>query len=133
LPISEAQEKASAEPAYAALTRALAVNPQSASALAWLAYADLVLDVRLPEARDATTRAMALAPGRLDYRIQLAQIYVRQNDSAEGRRLLADLATAKTDETGASPARRLLDRREAPERAVAEPRARRAAARQAAA
>ena len=130
---SEAQEKASAERAYAALTRALAVNPQSASALAWLAYADLVLDVRLPEARDATTRAMALAPGRLDYRIQLAQIYVRQNDSAEGRRLLADLAQVKTDEAVASRARTLLDRLDEHERAVAEQRAREAAAREAAA
>jgi tetratricopeptide (TPR) repeat protein len=130
---SEAQEKALAERAYAALTRALAVNPQSASALAWLAYADLVLDVRLPEARDATTRAMALAPGRLDYRIQLAQIYVRQNDIAEGRRLLADLAQVKNDQALSSRARTLLDRLDEHERAAAEQRALEAAAREAAA
>jgi len=76
---------------------------------------------------------MALAPGRLDYRIQLAQIYVRQNDSAEGRRLLADLAQVKTDEAVASRARTLLDRLDEHERAVAEQRAREAAAREAAA
>jgi len=130
---SEAQEKALAERAYAALTRALVVNPQSASALVWLAYADLVLDVRLPEARDATARAIALAPGRLDYRIQLAQIYVRQNEIAEGRRLLADLAQVKNDEAVSSRARTLLDRLDEHERAMTELRAREAAAREAAA
>ena len=130
---SEAEEKALAERAHAALTRALAVSPQSASALVWLGYADLVLDVRLPEARDATTRAMALAPGRLDYRIQLAQIYVRQNEIAEGRRLLADLAQVKNNEEVSSRARTLLDRLDEHERAVTEQRAREAAAREAAA
>jgi tetratricopeptide (TPR) repeat protein len=65
------------ELAHAALTRAVAANPQSADALAWQAYADLVAGVRLEEARDAMRRAIELAPGQQDYRVRLAQIEAR--------------------------------------------------------
>jgi tetratricopeptide (TPR) repeat protein len=129
---SETQEKASAERAYEALSRALVANPQSSSALAWLGYADLVLDTRLSEAHDLTMRAIALAPGRLDYRIQLAQVVLRQNDMAQGRRLLAELALVRSDERVASRAQELLARLDEHDRAVAEQRVREAAAREAA-
>jgi tetratricopeptide (TPR) repeat protein len=98
------------ELAHAALTRALAVNPTSADALAWQAYTDLSLDTRLDEARAAIARAIELAPGRLDYRLRLAEICLRTGEQAEARRLLTDLATVKDDEALARHARALLQR-----------------------
>ena len=62
------------ELAHAALTRAVAANPESADALAWQAYADIAAGTRLEEARDATRRAVALAPNEQSYRLQLADI-----------------------------------------------------------
>jgi tetratricopeptide (TPR) repeat protein len=62
------------ELAHAALTRAVAANPESADALAWQGYADLATGTRLDEAREATRRAIALAPEQQSYRVQLAEI-----------------------------------------------------------
>jgi tetratricopeptide (TPR) repeat protein len=62
------------ELAHAALTRAVAANPQSADALAWQGYADLAAGTRLDEARAATERAIVLAPAQQSYRQQLADI-----------------------------------------------------------
>ena len=56
------------------MTRAVAANPESADALAWQAYADIAAGTRLEEARDATRRAVALAPNEQSYRLQLADI-----------------------------------------------------------
>jgi tetratricopeptide (TPR) repeat protein len=95
------------ERAHAALTRAIAVNPRSADALAWQAYAALVLDAHIPEARAAIMRAVALAPERVDYRLRLTEICVRQGDFAEARRLLAGLVIDR-DEEVAHTARELL-------------------------
>jgi tetratricopeptide (TPR) repeat protein len=86
------------EVAHAALTRALAANADSADALGWLAYADIELDGRLPEARAAITRAIELAPGRLDFRLRLAVICLRQGEHAEARRLLTELATVRDED-----------------------------------
>ena len=96
------------EMAHAVLTRAVALNPDSADALAWQAYADVALGVRLPEARAAITRAIALVPGRLDYRLRLAEVCLRQGDHAEARRLLKEIAVAMGDEATSYEARLLL-------------------------
>jgi tetratricopeptide (TPR) repeat protein len=101
--------------ARAALGRAAALHPQSAAALAWLAFADMVVNDNLAEARDATRRAIALAPGRLDYALQLAEIDLRLGHPDEGRRLLTDLAKSP-DEEVADRAKSLLDRMDARER-----------------
>lgn len=108
-----------------ALMKALAVNRNSAEALAWLAYTDLVLEDRLPEARGAIEKASELAPGRRDYRVRLAEIAVRQGDTAGAKRLLTALvvlsqgAADSADDRTAARARALLDRIEAGERAAA--------------
>jgi tetratricopeptide (TPR) repeat protein len=94
--------------AAGALRTAIDLNPDSTDALAWLGYADLVAGTKLDEARAAVTRAKTLAPGRLDYRIRLAEICLRQNDLAEAVQLLTPLA-AMSDDTGlADHARSLL-------------------------
>lgn len=63
-----------ARSARQALARAATLNPNSAAALAWLAYADLSANEHLDEARELTKRAMALAPGRSDYAEQLERV-----------------------------------------------------------
>jgi tetratricopeptide (TPR) repeat protein len=99
-----------ARSARAALVRALKAHPESAAALAWLAYADTMAGENLAEARDATRRAVALAPGRLDYTLQLAEIELRTGNTDDGRRLLTQLAKAATDENVAARAATILER-----------------------
>jgi len=96
--------------AYDALTRALKVDPGSANALAWHAYADMELEVRWQEARDETLKAIALAPGRSDFQLQLALIYLRQRDTEQaGRTLLAAVAQQTTEESVAQRARGVVE------------------------
>jgi tetratricopeptide (TPR) repeat protein len=77
------------ELAHAALTRAVAANPQSADALAWQAYADFAAGTRLDEAREETRRAIALAPGEQSYRRQLAAIEAASAEAASAERRAA--------------------------------------------
>jgi tetratricopeptide (TPR) repeat protein len=101
------------ELAHAALTRAVAANPQSADALAWQAYADLAGDTRFDEAREATRRAIALVPNQQSYRVQLAQIESAAADhqrpavhfdlrrvQAGEERVLGDLVAIDCDSAG---------------------------------
>jgi tetratricopeptide (TPR) repeat protein len=104
------------ELAHGALARAVALNPESAEALGWLAYADLVADKRLPEAETAIAKAIALSPGRIDYRLRLAEVYLRRNRVVVARSLLSTIAASKSDDEAAGEARKLLDRIEARER-----------------
>jgi FimV-like protein len=102
-PTSDAQR----ERAHAALTRAIAINPRSADALAWQAYADLLLNTRIPEARAAMIKAIELAPERPEYRLRLAEVYVRQGDHAQASAILASLAE-HADASVSQAARTLL-------------------------
>jgi tetratricopeptide (TPR) repeat protein len=91
------------ELAHAALTRAVAANPQSADALAWQAYADLAAGTRLDEAREATRRAIALAPHQQSYRMQLADIEAaaERRPAAQVRRPEVDAAAERRREPAA--------------------------------
>src|SRR5262249_47532512 len=60
------------------------------------------------EARDVTKKAAALAPGRLDYVLQLAEIDAQLGDTAEARRRLMPLAHA-ADHSIAKRAAIILD------------------------
>jgi hypothetical protein len=89
--------------------RSLAASPNSAAALAWRAYADMELDVRWTEARDLTLHAIQLAPGRADYQLQLAVLYLRQAETRKaGQSLLTSLAGSATEDSVAKQARGLL-------------------------
>jgi tetratricopeptide (TPR) repeat protein len=90
-----------------ALTRAVALRPDSAAALAWLGYADQQLGQHLDEARLVTTKAIQLAPGRLDYVLQLAEIDLDAGELDEARRLLTPLTKA-SDAADAHHASQLL-------------------------
>jgi tetratricopeptide (TPR) repeat protein len=90
-----------------ALTRAVALRPDSAAALAWLGYADQQLGQHLDEARAVTRKAIELAPGRIDYVIQLAEIDLDAGELDEAKRLLAPILTA-SDAATARQASQLL-------------------------
>ena len=92
------------------LDRAAAINPDSSEAFAWLAYAEMVSDNRLTQARAAIARAIALAPGRLDYRLRSADISVLEDKLDEAQALLMQLAAVKTDAELADSAKARLER-----------------------
>jgi tetratricopeptide (TPR) repeat protein len=91
-----------------ALARAAAINPSSSDAFAWLAYAEMIADNRLAEARTAITRAIDLAPGRIDYRLRYADICILEGKIAEASALLAELAKVTTDRAASEGAARRL-------------------------
>jgi len=90
------------------LARAAAINPSSSEAFAWLAYAEMMSDGRLPEARDAIERAIELAPGRLDYRLRYADISILDGRIDEATTLLTGLAKVKSDKAAVEGATRRL-------------------------
>jgi hypothetical protein len=68
------------------------------------------LDVRWEEARDETLKAISLAPGRTDFQLQLALIYLRQRETQQaGRELLAAVAQQTTEESVARRARGVVE------------------------
>ena len=91
-----------------ALARAVAINPTSSDAFAWLAYAEMLADNRLAQARAAITRAVDLAPGRIDYRLRDADISILEGNVAEASALLTELAKVTTDRAAAEGATRRL-------------------------
>ncbi len=80
--------------ARAALARAVGARPESPAALAWLGYAIEETGTGLADAREAIRKALALAPGRLYYALQLAEIEAQMGNAAEARRLLRPLVQA---------------------------------------
>ena len=109
--------------ARAALARAVAIHPDSAAAQAWFGYAGLQGKSNLEEARAATTKAIELAPGRLDYALQLGEIRIRMVDVADARQLLTSVAKVSGDAREATRAARLLRMLDQRERLAADPRA----------
>jgi tetratricopeptide (TPR) repeat protein len=93
------------EPAGRALARAVALNPESAEAHAWLAYVQMQSADTLPEARVSIERAIALAPGRLEYRLRYADVRILQGEPDDVRALLSAIAANKYDHTAANQAR----------------------------
>ena len=73
------------------------LRDRSSEAFAWLAYAEMVSDHRQAAARAAIARAIALAPGRLDYRLRSADISVLEGEFNEANTLLTQLAAITTD------------------------------------
>jgi tetratricopeptide (TPR) repeat protein len=113
----------SAQTARTALARAVAIHPDSAAAQAWLGYAFLQGTPSFEAARDATTKAITLAPARLDYALQLAEIRIRTGDVAGARQLLTSIAKIGGDARETIEATRLLQILEERERLAADRRA----------
>ena len=112
--------------ALTALTKATALNPDSSEAFALRAYAEMRTPRKLPAAATSIRRAMQLAPGRLDYVLQYADIHMAAGSLADARTILTDVSRVTTDPESVDAAMgRLaqLDRREAQLRAEAAQRA----------
>src|SRR5258706_1897968 len=71
-----------------ALATATALNPGSSDAFAWLAYAEMLSEGRLPQATAAIIRAIELAPGRIDYALRVADIRILGDALGEAREVL---------------------------------------------
>ena len=97
------------ESAARALARAVALNPDSSEAHAWLAYAQMQSSATLPQARASIERAIELSPGRLDYRLRYADIRILQGQPNEVRGLLTAISAIKTDPAMAARARTRID------------------------
>jgi tetratricopeptide (TPR) repeat protein len=121
----EGASDANTESAARALAGAVALNPDSSEAHAWLAYAQMQSSATLPQARASIERAIELSPGRLDYRLRYADIRILQGQPNEVRALLTAISSIKTDPAMAARARTRIDAmlasaRHASERAATE-------------
>jgi tetratricopeptide (TPR) repeat protein len=92
------------EEVVASLRRATVLNPESPEAHAWLAVNLMLSPATLGEAKTAIERAMQLAPGRLDYVLHLADIYLSDDLFAPARSLLTAVAAVKSDERASAAA-----------------------------
>ena len=84
--------------AVASLRRAVALNAESPDALSWLALNLMTSVATRGEARAAIERAITLAPGRLDYVVYLADMYLLEGLDAPARALLKDVAAKASDD-----------------------------------
>jgi len=119
LRVNDSQSSAAVIAATGALKRAVALNPDSADAHGWLAYAQMLSDASLPDARSSIERAMRLAPGRIEYRLRWADIRIQQGGYDDAKALLAQIAAVKIDPDAAAGARLRLERVATYEQAVA--------------
>ena len=94
--------------ALAVLKRAAMLNGSSSDAHAALAYAEMLSDTTLGDARASIERAIALSPGRLDYYLRYADIRVLQHEIEGARQVLAQVAAIKTDSRASSAASKRL-------------------------
>lgn len=74
-----------------ALLKAIELGPYFPESYRLLAFVDLVAGERLNEAVALLKRALQLSPGRADLTFVLAEVYLRQNDSAAARAALRNV------------------------------------------
>ncbi|MGH9140788.1 MAG: tetratricopeptide repeat protein, partial [Vicinamibacterales bacterium] len=94
--------------AFAALTRAAVLAPTSPDTFAWLAYAGL-RQREWDAAANAIARAIALAPGRTEFRIRQADIMILRGAPNAARPMLQEIAARSPDRVSADSARRRLE------------------------
>ena len=95
--------------ALATLKQAVSLNGASSDAYATLAYLQMLSDDTLADARTSIEHAIALAPGRLDYRIRYADVRLLQGDIDAARSVLTSIAAIKFDSLSAAAAKERLD------------------------
>lgn len=76
------------------LNKAIALNPDFAESYHLLAFVNFITGEQLEESVALLKRAIALAPSRQDYQLQLASLWLRLNKLAEAQQLLS--ATVRT-------------------------------------
>jgi hypothetical protein len=87
----------------------VALRRDSPDANAWLAFAQMLDDTTLPDARESIQRAIDLAPGRLDYRLRYADVSILQGNFDEARSLLGAIARVPFDQAASSAAKARLE------------------------
>ncbi len=95
--------------ALATLKQATQLNGTSAEAYAMLAYVQMLSEETLADARASIDKAVALAPGRMDYWLRYADIRLLQGDPAAARAVLTPIAAITFDRKSAEAARTRLD------------------------
>jgi cytochrome c-type biogenesis protein CcmH/NrfG len=94
--------------ARAALARAIDVDPTSVMPVALLGYTELQIGSDLPRAISLLEKAAQLAPAREQYRLMLAEAFMRQRDFTRASSLLGPLlAFGRTKETRNAARQRL--------------------------
>ena len=95
--------------ALAALQQATQLNGASAEAYATLAYVQMLSEETLADARASIDKALALAPGRIDYWLRYADVRLLQGDPAAAQAVLKPIAAITFDRRLADAARERLD------------------------
>ena len=95
--------------ALAALKRAVMLNGASAGAHAALAYVQMLSQSTLADAQTSIEHAIALAPGRLDFRLRYADIRLLQGDVDAARAMLTSISAIKSDSVAAQAAATRLE------------------------
>ena len=90
------------------LLRSIKLDPSYAPAPFLLALVDLVRNERLDEAVEMAQKALHLAPGKKNYSLLLARIYLQRSDPAAARQILEPLAR-DSDQSVKTEAQELLD------------------------
>jgi tetratricopeptide (TPR) repeat protein len=90
--------------ALAALKRAVMLNGTSAGAHAALAYVQMFSQSTLTDAQTSIEHAIALAPGRLDFRLRDADIRLLRGDVDAARAMLTSISAIKSDSVAAQAA-----------------------------
>ncbi len=93
----------------AALKRATLLNGASSDAYAALAYVQMLSRDSLKDARTSIEHAIALSPGRLDYRLRYADIRILQGDIGAARTLLTSIAAITADAAASKQAQVRLE------------------------
>lgn len=101
------------------LKRAIALRPDFPESYSLLAFVSLITGKDVDEAIASMKRVVAESPGRVDFALMLAQLYMRKSDYKTARPLLEQVA--KSDEDGVSePAQQMLDHLDRYEKQLAE-------------
>jgi tetratricopeptide (TPR) repeat protein len=88
--------------------RAIELQPEFPDALSFLGYTELDARVSLDEAERHLIAAVKLLPGREDYRLHLAQVYLARKEREKAQALLGPIAAGSPNAGYKSQARTLL-------------------------
>jgi tetratricopeptide (TPR) repeat protein len=98
--VAAGQTQAAADDrALSALTRAAALNPESPEPHSRLATIYTHSDRTLEDARTSLRRAIELAPGRLEYPVRLAELYLRVGQLAPAKAIFTAVRAGTSDST----------------------------------
>ena len=96
------------ETARAEFGRAVGLTPEFPDALSYLGFSELATDGDITAAQQHLEAAIGFLPGREDYRVNLAQVFMRQREFARAQALLGPVAAASPTPEFKAAARELL-------------------------